>query len=151
MTTGALESKLLSIEEIKEQWSKTYSETGKPDWSHIFPFYHQGIIFQDSIQRIEGKVNFEAMCNRLAKRCKSLKMDILNIVQTDNIVMMEWKMTMSFRFFPNKPIYGSTRLTFNKEGLITEQRDYYDLWGDIYDEIPLLKGIYRGFMRAFFG
>jgi hypothetical protein len=151
MTKEAPESKLLSIEEIKELWSKTYSEYGKPDWSHIFPFYHQDIIFQDSIQKIVGKVNFEAMCNRLAKRCKSLKMDILNIVKTENIVMMEWKMTMSFRFFPNKPIYGSTRLTFNREGLIIEQRDYYDLWGDIYDEIPLLKGIYRGFMRAFFG
>ena len=151
MTNDVIKGRLLSVEDIKELWSKTYSEIGKPDWSHIFPFYHQDIIFQDSIQRIEGKVKFEAMCNRLAKRCKSLKMDIFNIVKTDKVVMLEWKMTMSFRFFPAKPIFGATRLTFNKEGLIIEQRDYYDLWGDIYDEIPLLKGIYRGFMRAFFG
>ncbi|MHB1154694.1 MAG: DUF2358 domain-containing protein [Eubacteriales bacterium] len=145
------ENRLLSIDEIKELWSKTYSEAGKPDWSHIFPFYNENIVFQDSIQRIEGKVKFEAMCNRLAKRCKSLKMDICNIIKTDNIVMMDWKMTMSFRFFPKKPIYGSTRLTFDNKGLITEQRDYYDLWGDIYDGIPIIKGIYRLFMRVFFG
>lgn len=144
-------NKLLSIEEVKEFWSKTYSETGKPDWSHIFKFYHKNIIFQDSIQKIEGKVKFEAMCNRLAKRCNSLKMDIYNITQTDNVVMMDWKMTMSFRFFPKKPIYGATRLTFDSEGMIIEQRDYYDLWGDIYDEIPIIRRIYRWFMRSFFG
>ena len=141
----------LSIEEIRELWSKTYNEVGKPDWSHIFPYYHDNIVFQDSIQRIEGKMEFLKMCNRLARRCKSLKMDIYNIVKTDNVVMMDWKMTMSFRAFPNKPIFGSTRLTFDDEGLIIEQRDYYDLWGDIYDGIPLVRPVYRGFMRKFFG
>lgn len=151
MTTDVSENKLVSIEEIKEVWSKTYSGEGKPDWSHIFPFYHEHIIFQDSIQSIEGKVKFEAMCNRLAKRCKSLEMDIYHIIKNDNVVMMDWKMTMSFRFFPAKPIYGSTRLIFDSKGLIIEQRDYYDLWGDIYDGIPIIRSIYRWFMRAFFG
>jgi hypothetical protein len=145
------QNRSLSIEEIRELWSKTYSEKGKPDWSHIFPYYHDNIIFQDSIQRIEGKETFVAMCNRLAKRCKSLRMDIYHIVKTDNVVMMDWKMTMSFRVFPEKPIYGATRLTFDQEGLIVEQRDYYDLWGDIYDGIPGVKGVYRWFMRTFFG
>ena len=141
----------LSVNDIKELWSKTYSENGKPDWSHIFPFYHDQIVFKDSIQRIEGKVEFEAMCNRLAKRCKSLNIDIKNIIKFDNIVMMDWKMTMSFRFFPKKPIYGATRLTFSDDGLIIEQRDYYDLWGDIYDEIPVIRKAYRWFMKVFFG
>lgn len=141
----------MEIEEIKEHWSKTYSESGKPDWSHIFPYYSENIIFKDSIQRIEGKVKFEAMCNRLAKRCKSLSMDIYHIVKTDNVVMMDWKMTMSFRFFPSSPIYGATRLIFDEEGLIKEQRDYYDLWGDIYDGIPIFRRFYRWFMRVFFG
>ncbi|MBS3811017.1 MAG: DUF2358 domain-containing protein [Halanaerobiales bacterium] len=151
MTNNLQESQILSTEKIKKLWSKTYSEEKKPNWSHIFPLYHADIIFQDSIQKIEGKHKFKAMCNRLTKRCKSLKMDIINISKTDNIVMMEWKMTMSFRFFPPKPLYGSTRLTFDSEGLIIEQRDYYDLWGDIYDEIPFIRIIYRWFMRLFFG
>lgn len=151
MSNDLPSNNVLSVQEIKELWSKTYSEEGKPDWSHIFPFYHEALVFQDSIQRVEGKEKFEAMCNRLAARCKSLKMDIYHIVKTDNIVMMEWKMTMSFRFFPKKPIYGSTRLTFDDDGLIVQQRDYYDLWGDIYDEIPGVRRIYRWFMRVFFG
>jgi limonene-1,2-epoxide hydrolase len=145
------ENKILSVEEIKEFWSKTYSKEGKPDWSHIFPFYDENIFFHDSIQKIHGKENFVAMCDRLAKRCKSLNMDLYHIIKNDNVVMMDWKMTMSFRFFPKKPIFGCTRLTFNEEGLIIEQRDYYDLWGDIYDGIPFFRRFYRWFMRVFFG
>ena len=146
-----MEKRALNTELILEEWSKTYNTEGKPDWSHLFPYYHQDIIFKDSIQQIEGKEKFEAMCNRLSKRCKSLNMDIKNIVQNGNTVFMEWKMTMSFRIFPKKPIFGSSRLTLNDEGMIIEQRDYYDLWGDIYDGIPIFRRIYRWFMRVFFG
>ncbi len=141
----------LNVNTILRQWSKTYNPNGKPDWSHIFPYYSENIVFQDSIQKIEGMPKFQAMCNRLTKRCKSLEMDILNIVRDNNIVFMEWKMTMSFRFFPKKPIFGSSRLTINEDELIIEQRDYYDLWGDIYDGVPIYRHIYRFFMRKFFG
>ena len=151
MSQNTINTSLLTKEEIKELWSKTYSDKGKPDWSHIFPYYHEKIIFKDSIQRIEGIDDFKAMCNRLTKRCKSLNMEIYHLVQTEQVTMMDWKMTMSFRFFPKKPIYGATRLTFNDEGKIIEQRDYYDLWGDIYDGIPLFRRFYRWFMRVFFG
>lgn len=147
----SLENGMLSLVEIREQWSKTYSSEGKPDWSHIFPYYHDDIVFQDSIQRIEGKKDFVLMCNRLAKRCKSLQMEIYSMTQTDMTVMMDWKMTMSFRVFPAKPIYGATKLTFSEEGLISHQRDYYDLWGDIYDGIPIYRNLYRWFMKKFFG
>ena len=78
-------------------------------------------------------------------------MEIASLVMGDNIVMMDWKMTMAFRIFPKKPIYGATKLTLNSEGRIIEQRDYYDLWGDIYDGIPVFRRIYRWFMRVFFG
>ncbi|MGL4973384.1 MAG: DUF2358 domain-containing protein [Culicoidibacterales bacterium] len=142
---------MLTLAEIRSEWSKTYNTVGKPEWAHIFPYYAEEIIFHDSIQQIEGKSNFQAMCNRLTKRCKSLKMDIYDISQTDRVVMMEWKMTMAFRFFPEKAIYGLTKLTFNDEGLISHQRDYYDLWGDIYDGIPGVRIAYRWFMRKFFG
>ena len=53
---------VLSVDSIRELWSKTYNTEGKPDWSHIFPYYHQDIVFQDSVQRLEGIENFKAMC-----------------------------------------------------------------------------------------
>jgi len=28
-----------SADQIRELWSKTYNTEGKPDWSHILPYY----------------------------------------------------------------------------------------------------------------
>lgn len=141
----------LNIDTIKELWSKTYNRVGKPDWSHIFPYYHKDIVFQDTIQRIEGIDNFIAMCNRLTKRTKQLKMEVLAITQADNVIIFDWVMTMMFKKYPDTPMYGATKLVLSEDGLIKEQRDYYDLWGDIFNNIPHFNKMYRKFLVKKFG
>jgi len=149
--TAGMEIVALTKESVRELWSKTYRPDGKPDWSHIFPYYHPDIIFQDSIQKIVGYSDFVLMCNRLTKRCRSLRMDIASIATDGNTILFDWTMTMSFRRSPATPIYGATRLTLHADGRIIEQRDYYDLWGDIYNGIPGYRRFYRWFMRKLFG
>ncbi len=148
-TTSELEP--LTEASVLHLWSKTYNREGKPDWSHIFPYYADNIVFQDSIQRIEGIDAFTAMCERLTHRCQSLHMELSNVTKNDNVIFMEWIMTMSFKKYPSTPIFGSTRLTLDDHGMIVEQRDYYDLWGDIFNNIPRFKKIYRKFMAKKFG
>jgi len=142
---------LLSVNTVKELWSRTYNSEGKPDWSHILPYYHPNIIFRDSIQKIEGIHEFEKMCRRLTNRCSKLVMDIRNIAQENDIILMEWTMTMVFRRLPNSSVRGCTKLKIGEDGRIIEQRDYYDLWGDIFDRLPVIRTIYRKFMKLFFG
>ncbi|PKN78359.1 MAG: limonene-1,2-epoxide hydrolase [Candidatus Cloacimonetes bacterium HGW-Cloacimonetes-1] len=145
------ERRVLDISTVQELWSKTYNREGKPDWSHIFPYYHQDIVFQDTIQRIEGKDNFIAMCKRLTKRTKQLKMELLAITQNDNVIMFDWIMTMMFKKYPSTPLYGATKLVLDENGLIKEHRDYYDLWGDIFNNIPHFNKVYRKFLAKKFG
>ena len=141
----------LSEQTVRTQWSKTYNTDGKPDWSHLFPYYDEHIVFQDSIQRVEGKEAFMAVCNRLADRCKELHMDILDVSQNGNVIFLQWEMTMMFKKFPSSTLYGCSKLTLNDQSLIVEQRDYYDLWGDIFDNIPRFGRMYRRFMHRKFG
>jgi len=141
----------LSVDTVKELWTKTYNCEGKPDWSHILPYYHPNIIFRDSIQRIEGIQEFQKMCRRLTNRCSKLVMDIHNIAQEKDVIVMEWTMTMVFRRLPNTSIHGCSRLRIGGDGRIIEQRDYYDLWGDIFDRVPVIRTVYRKFMKVFFG
>ncbi len=145
------EKKALDIATIKELWSQTYNTDGKPDWSHIFKYYHKDIVFQDTIQRIEGIENFTAMCNRLTQRTKQLNLEIVSIAQNENIIIFDWIMTMMFKKYPNTPMYGSTKLTLSDDGYILEQRDYYDLWGDIFNNIPRFGKMYRRFLIKKFG
>ena len=141
----------LNVESLKELWSKTYNTLGKPDWSHILPFYDENIYFRDSIQAIHGIEEFRAMTERLTNRSKDLKMNIVNAVMHESIVFIEWEMTIKFKKNPSSVLYGSSRLTINEEGKIIEQRDYYDLWGDIFDNIPRFGKVYRRFMIKKFG
>ena len=141
----------LTADTLRLLWSKTYNTQGKPDWSHIFPYYHEDIVFQDSIQRVSGKEEFIALCGRLTGRCKQLQMDISSVLQDGHVLMFDWKMTMMFNKFPSTPIFGCTKLTLHEDGRIISQRDYYDLWGDIFNGIPWFVRRYRKFMRKKFG
>ncbi len=145
------ERKPLNIDTVRELWSKTYNTEGKPDWSHIFKYYHKDIIFQDSIQRIEGIEAFIEMCNRLTKRTKQLNMEIVSIAQKDNTIHFDWIMTMMFKKYPSTPMYGATKLVISEDGLILRQRDYYDMWGDIFNNIPRFGKMYRRFLIKKFG
>jgi limonene-1,2-epoxide hydrolase len=142
---------MLDLETFKELWSKTYNTEGKPDWSHILPYYDDHIYFRDSIQEIRGIKEFTAMTERLAARSKDLKMKIVRAFKQDDIIFFEWEMTISYKKYPSSVIYGASRLTLNEDGMISEQRDYYDLWGDIFDNIPRFGPAYRRFMRKKFG
>lgn len=140
-----------SVDQIVELWSKTYNTEGKPDWSHIIPYYDEKILFKDSIQEIRGIEEFKSMTERLAKRSKELKMKILRAAMQDDFIFIEWEMTILFKRTRRAIVYGSSRLTLSERGKIIEQRDYYDLWGDIFDNIPGFRKIYRRFMRKRFG
>ncbi|MFO7942080.1 MAG: nuclear transport factor 2 family protein [Bacillota bacterium] len=150
-SSTTLPDRELTVDSVKEIWSQTYNTEGKPDWSHIFPYYHPNIVFRDSVQKLEGIADFTAMCDRLTRRCSQLHMDIANISGHSNFIIMEWKMTMSFRRSPSTAIHGCTRLTLHEDGRIIEQRDYYDLWGDIFDNVPGFCRMYRFFMAKLFG
>jgi limonene-1,2-epoxide hydrolase len=141
----------LDVDTVAALWSKTYNTEGKPDWSHIYPYYHPDVVFHDSIQRIEGKEEFIALCRRLTERCKQLRMDVHSVARNGDVIFLQWTMTMMFDRFPSTPVYGCTKLTLHGDGRIIEQRDYYDLWGDIFNGIPFFKGPYRRFMRRKFG
>lgn len=148
---GILNDKKITIETVRELWSKTYNTEGKPDWSHILPYYDNDIWFRDSVQELRGIEEFTAMTERLTKRSKDLSMKIVNAVMEDNTVFLEWEMTIKFKKNPSSVIYGTSRLTLNENGKITAQRDYYDLWGDIFDNIPRFGKAYRRFMKKRFG
>jgi limonene-1,2-epoxide hydrolase len=148
-STSAL--KPLDTELVLDLWSKTYNTHGKPDWSHIFRYYVDEIVFQDPIQKVIGKKAFVAMCNRLTERCEELKMTITAIASGENLIFMQWEMTMIFRKTPSTTLYGCTKLTLNNDGWITHQRDYYDLWGDIFANVPAMKRAYPRFMKRVFG
>ena len=148
---GMMDFSIESTDQITELWSKTYNTHGKPDWSHILPYYADDIHFRDSVQEIHGLEEFRLMTERLATRSQDLQMDIVRTGSAGNHMFIEWEMTIAYKTRPRSVVYGLSRITLNEDGKIAEQRDYYDLWGDIFDNIPFMAKRYRKFMRKKFG
>lgn len=146
-----MEHTIQSKEQLKDLWTNIYNTEGKPDWSHILPYYDDHIYFCDSVQKITGIEEFTAMTQRLIARSNNLRMDVKHTARDGNTIFLEWEMSLSFKKYPDSSIFGASRVTLNENGKIIEQRDYYDLWGDIFDNIPRFNKAYRAFMRKKFG
>lgn len=142
---------ITTSDQIISLWSKTYNESGKPDWSHILPYYDENIVFKDSIQEIRGIQEFIEMTQRLAQRSNELFMKVSRTVMENNTIFVEWEMTINYKKTRRSVLYGASRLTLSEKGKIIEQRDYFDLWGDIFDNIPGFGKPYRKFMKNKFG
>jgi hypothetical protein len=145
-----VESRIGDLAHFLSLWQNIYASPGKPAWDHIMPYYDEDIFFQDSVQRIRGKKEFLKMTRRLAKRSKNLEFLIHNSSMERDLVFIEWEMVISYKSLPKSSVYGSSRILL-RGGKIVEQRDYYDLWGDIFDNIPFFGKAYRLFMRKAFG
>jgi limonene-1,2-epoxide hydrolase len=144
------EYRITSVSQLCDLWKGVYRGKEGVDWSGLLPYYGEDIFFKDSIQEIRGMADFAAMTERLAKRSRDLKYVIHSAVMEGNLIFVEWEMVISYKKYPTSSVYGTSRITL-REGKIIEQRDYYDLWGDIIDNIPFLNRGYRRFMKKRFG
>lgn len=151
MTTETSEFAIRDLAQLVDLWTSAYNETGRPDWSHLLPYYAEEIHFTDSVQEIHGIQPFKEMVERLTRRSGEMRMAVIHSMMQGSVIFMEWEMTILFRNTRTSVVHGASRLTLNAEGKIIEQRDYYDLWGDIFDNIPRWNKLYRKFMRKVFG
>jgi hypothetical protein len=148
-----MDSGIKNKEQMVKLWNDIYNTDGKPDFLKALPYYDDNLYFHDAIQEFRGIEAFKEMTDRLVARTPDLKIKVINCVNEGNIYFIEWEMSMSFKNTPNTTLHGTSRLTVSEQGKIMEQRDYYDLWGDIFDNIPKFKfnQRYRKFMKKKFG
>ncbi len=138
------------VQQVVDLWTRVYAD-GQPDWSHLLPYYAEDVHFTDTVQELRGLAAFREMVERLARRSGNVQMQALHAARAGNVIFIEWQMTLRFRQTRTVTMPGLSRLTLNEEGKIADQRDVYDLWGAIFDNIPGLGRAYRAFMRRVFG
>lgn len=148
-----MEHKIENKEQMIRLWNDIYNTDGKPNFRRALPYYDDNLHFRDTIQELQGKEAFKDMTDRLVARSPDLKIKVVNCVNEGKVYFIEWEMSMSFKKYPNTTLYGTSRLILSDIGKILDQRDYYDLWGDIFDNIPKFKWNirYRKFMKKKFG
>jgi hypothetical protein len=135
----------LDLETAKQLFGEMDPDA-EPDFSLVENYYHPRVRFRDPIQALEGREAFIEMSKRLARRCSELRAHVNDAVQTGNIIMLQWTMEMKLGPTPLTRIEGVTKLTLDEQGLVTEHRDYFDLWGDSLGSTPGIGKLYRWFV-----
>lgn len=144
--------KSLKLEDVREVFSQTSSVGGDLDMSHIYQYYHPDIHFRDAVQEVQGRKEFIMMMERLLRRCsRGFSMKVHNAAQNGNVIFMHWTMYMRFMGTPAMELDGTSILTLDKDGIIIDQRDHYDLWGDTINSIPIFNKLYWLFMKYIIG
>jgi hypothetical protein len=148
-----LDGKLpLTLERAREIFAQYRDEAGRLSMAHMYPYYRDDIRFRDSVQTIVGMEDFKAMGDRLLRRCsRGYEMRVHNAAQNGNVIFVHWTMIMRFQGTTEAAIDGTSILTLDEQGLIAEQRDHYDLWGDTFAVIPGLNKAYGWLLKKVMG
>ena len=140
----------LTIERLKEAFLKSM-QPRQADTSWTRRYYREDVRFQDSVQTTYGLEAFIGVCERLCARCEEITLEVTDAAHTGNGMIVHWTMTMKYQGTTRTPLYGSSRLLLDDDGMIYDQRDIYDMWGDTFDVIPGVGKAYRKFVAKVFG
>ena len=137
----------ISEENLRGLFTKTYGQDAptKAKWAE---FYNEDVTFIDPTQETKGLNSYIAAQEKLIKRCDDVFLKTHAISISENYGFVEW--TMGLKIMGKEFIYpGTTRLLFDKNGLIQEHRDYFDFCGPTFGPVPILGPFIRWLYRKF--
>ena len=138
---------LIKEKELKKFFNLSYGEKApsREEWESL---YNKQVKFIDPTQEKNGIDAYIKAQDGLIKRCDDIYLESHSIAIDKNIAFVEW--TMGLKIMGKEFIYpGTTRLLFDKNGLIKEHRDYFDFCGPTFGPVPILGPFIRWIYSKF--
>lgn len=118
-----------------------------------FPeFYHRDAWFKDPFNTVSGVRNIQHIFEHMFRQVEDPRFVVTEQMTDGENAMLLW----DFHFYSRitgrqrrQTIRGATHLRFNKQGLVTYHRDYWDAASEVYMGIPVLGWVLRKVRRAF--
>ena len=108
----------------------------------IDELYAPDMVFEDPLQRVEGRAAFRRVNELILERCSYVRIEDLIAVGDETRVMTTWTMIFRARIGPELRIPGSSELRI-QGGRFVYHRDYWDILGAVMSGLPLVEPIYR--------
>lgn len=109
-------------------------------------FYAENVEFHDPAGDLVGRNQVKSYYKAMYRNVVDVKFDFPAVVESDDVVMAEWIMTVKMKSFNGgKPIVvnGMSHLRFGDDGRVVYHRDSFDLGAMVYEKIPVFGGIVR--------
>lgn len=124
----------------KEKFQYVFEKLNK-DSMHLIPeFYADDVVFIDPIGEMKGSKNITKYYENMYKNVKSIKFEFSNFVESGDMVVGVWKMTLvTDKLNGGEPIAvdGNSVIKF-KDGKAIYHRDYFDMGAFVYENVPVL-------------
>jgi len=106
------------------------------------------VYFRDPFHVLTGRDAVVALFRSMYKRMPDARFEVLDVCAhgADETHYLRWRFTGG-RF----DFTGVSTVRFNAAGLVSEHIDYWDAAGGVYERLPVLGGLLRGFRRLAFG
>ena len=119
----------------------SFERDGESALTRLAELYDPDVLFRDPLQTLIGREAFLAMNRRIMMRARRLSFDVKDAVGGVDSLFLAWTMIYEPRLGPTLVFEGSTHARLHG-GLITEQRDYWDLLSTVAQSIPIARGVY---------
>ena len=102
--------------------------------------------FRDPFNDVYGIENMRAIFEEMFENISDIKFVIEDQLQKDDVTIIVW--TLSGVLF-KKPwiVPGTSRLTFNTDGFLTEHIDFWDSGAGLYEHLPFIGWLPRVLRR----
>lgn len=114
--------------------------------ARLSDLYDDGVVFQDPLQRLEGRDAFMEMNRRIARRARRMAFELEDAVAVDDRIFLTWRMVYAPKVGPTMRFDGATHLRLS-DGRVVHHRDYWDLIGDVTAAIPGVGRAWRAIAR----
>jgi ketosteroid isomerase-like protein len=110
--------------------------------------YHPEIRFTDPVQSVQGLDAFVAANRRLVERARELSFDVHERAVAGDQIFLTWTMTLAMPLGPRLHEDGVTHIR-TRDGLVVEQRDYWDIAALVSSAVPGGKRLLRVALKPF--
>jgi ketosteroid isomerase-like protein len=118
-----------------------FERDGEGALARLEALYDREVVFRDPLQTLTGRDAFMAMNRRIMKRARRLSFEVKDAIGGEGSLFVVWTMTYEPHRGPRIVFEGSSHARV-QGGVITEQRDYWDLLSSVAASLPLVRGIY---------
>lgn len=104
----------------------------------VFELYAPEATFADPVQKAQGRKEILKMYQDMLRVFPEIGITLLREIENDDLAVAEWEMTFKSKYWPVRiPLKGTTWLSLDNQGRVTEHQDYWDLLEFLKGSLPL--------------
>jgi hypothetical protein len=126
---------------------KAFNEYNGKNPEVLDKFYHEDVVFEDPITRVEGIEELKKYYKHAYGNVKSIEFVFKNIIESGENYTCEWDMILRAKmlnFGKEISVRGLSLLTFDAEtSKVIKHHDYLDLGDMVYERVPVVSTLIK--------